>query len=331
MTGEHRIVVTSEGAGMRLDRYLADALPALSRTTVARLVTAGGVLVDGRTAASSRRLAAGEVITCNVPEPAPTDALPQDIELRVLHEDDELVVIDKAAGMAVHPGAGLATGTLVNVLIHRYGAAMAGVGGARRPGIVHRLDKGTTGVLVAAKTANAYARLTGQFAARTVGKDYLAVVLGDPGERGEIDGAIGRSRAHRTRMAVLRSGGRSALTAWVRREPFGREAALIQVELMTGRTHQIRVHLASVGHPLVGDATYGGGRAASVRDPQWRRALTGLGRPALHAWRLAFDHPSTGVRLQLEAPLAADLVELVADLRRLSPPPDGVARGRGRP
>jgi 23S rRNA pseudouridine1911/1915/1917 synthase len=310
--------VPRSSAGTRLDRFLAERLTGCSRTALARLIARGMVSVDGRGVAASRRLKGGESVVVRVPPPEPSRLVPEAMPLPVVLEDAHVVVVDKPAGLVVHPGAGVQTGTLVHALLHHVGPGLLGIGGERRPGIVHRLDKGTSGVLVVAKTAAAHASLAAQFARRTVRKEYLAVVVGDPGASGRVDAAIARSRRARTRMAVVRQGGRASTTTWTRLEAFGRGAALLHVLLGTGRTHQIRVHLAHAGHPVAGDATYGGSALSAVKDARLRGPLAAFPRPALHAWRLAFDHPATGTRVEVEAPMPQDMDALVAELRRPS-------------
>ncbi len=307
--------VPATAAGSRLDRVLADLFPELSRTVAARLVEEGRVSLDGEAAASSsRRVRGGEQLECYVPDRGPSELTPEDLPLRILHEDDDVLVLDKAAGMTVHPGAADESGTLAHAVLHHCGDALSGVGWPRRPGIVHRLDKGTSGVMVVAKTSVAHQNLAAQFARRTVEKDYVALVFGAPAPTGSVDAPIGRSRTHRTRMAVNVPGGRPAETSWQRLELIG-PTALLRVALHTGRTHQVRVHLASVGFPLVGDVAYGGRRSRGIEPAAVRVLLEGFGRPALHAWRLAFDHPRTGCRVTFEAPWSRDLEELLDALR----------------
>jgi 23S rRNA pseudouridine1911/1915/1917 synthase len=236
------------------------------------------------------------------------------IPLEVVHEDARLLVVDKPAGLSVHPGAGRPSGTLVNALLHRV-RDLSGVGGVLRPGIVHRLDRGTSGLMVVAKDDEAHRALAAQFAARTVEKEYLAVVHGVPSPReGVIAAAIGRDPVHRQRMSVRSARGRAARSSY-RVEEVLDGAALLRVRIHTGRTHQIRVHLASIGHPLAGDATYGGTRAPSSRRPSARAALSSFPRPALHAARLSFTHPDGGQRVSFGAPLPEDLRTLLASLR----------------
>jgi 23S rRNA pseudouridine1911/1915/1917 synthase len=303
-----RLRVPPEAAGERLDQFLAQRLPA-PRNQVQRWIRDGRVQVDGRPATKAARpLASREWIECT-PEPAAERErlVPEPAPLALLYEDAELVVLDKPAGLSVHPGAGRSTGTLAHRLLARY-PEMAGVGGPGRPGIVHRLDKDTTGVLVAARTPAAYQRLAADFAARRVDKTYLAIVHGVPrAASGEIAGAIGRHPTRRQQMAV-RPGGRPARTCW-RRAASGSGAALLELDLETGRTHQIRVHLKAIGHPLVGDPVYGEARWREQRGAALA-ALRDFPRPALHAWRLAFSHPASGERMSFTAPPPEDLRQL---------------------
>ena len=242
---------------------------------------------------------------------------PEDIELAVVHEDVHLIVVNKPAGLVVHPGAGTAGGTLVNALLGHV-RDLSGVGGVLRPGIVHRLDKGTSGLLVVAKDDEAHRALVRQFAGRTVEKEYLALVLGLPAQAsGQVDAPIGRDPVHRQKMSVRAPRGREARTSWTVEERFD-GAALLRVRIHTGRTHQIRVHLASIGHPVAGDPVYGGTRTPSSRRAGAREALLSLARPALHAARLAFTHPVTGHRLAFSAPLPPDLVAVLDRLRAAS-------------
>ncbi|HEX6738565.1 MAG TPA: RluA family pseudouridine synthase [Vicinamibacteria bacterium] len=315
MPGEaHLLEVDEEGAGARLDRYLAQRLPALSRARLQELIERALVRVDGRAAKAAVRLRAGQRVSVEVPEPEPARPRPEDIPLVVVHDDAQLLVIDKPAGLVVHPGAGRASGTLVNALLHHV-RDLSGVGGVLRPGIVHRLDRGTSGLMVVAKDDAAHRGLARQFADRTVEKEYLAVVLGVPARReGVIEAAIGRDPVRRQRMSLRAPRGRAARTSYRVLEAFD-GAALLRLRIHTGRTHQIRVHLAGLGHPVVGDTTYGGGRVPASRRAAAREALAALTRPALHAARLAFDHPATGQRLAFESPLPPDLAELVEALR----------------
>ena len=289
-------------AGERLDRHVAARLDA-PRNQVQRWIAEGLVEVNGRPAKPSAALAAGDRVACSPPAPKEERVLPEPGDLRVLHEDAELVVIDKPAGLTVHPGAGRATGTLAHHLLDRY-PEMAGVGGPGRPGIVHRLDQGTSGALVVVRTPAAYARLSRAFAAREVEKRYLGIAYGAPSPpAGVITAPIGRHPQRRREMAV-RPGGRPARTGY-RTLAAAAGISLLEMDLATGRTHQIRVHLKSIGHPLVGDPLYGEVRWKGLPRPV-QASLRDFPRPALHAWRLAFRHPGTGEPLAFEAPVPED-------------------------
>ncbi len=293
---------------------LARLAPELSRSRARNLVAEGRVLVDGRRAKAAQRLKGGERLSLEIPDPEPSPLLAQDLPLSVLYQDADLLVLDKAAGMVVHPARGAPHSTVVNALLHRVGRA--GPSGARL-GLVHRLDKGTSGCLAVALTVAALAALQAAFKARRVEKTYLALCHGDLAARGRLETPYGRHPRDRTRFTSRVASERRAVTAWTVRERFGGRATLAEVALHTGRTHQIRVHLAELGHPLLGDPTYGGTRREArlpEQDPV-RRAAAALGRQGLHAWRLAFDHPRTGRRLSLEAPVPADLRAALAILR----------------
>ena len=312
-----RFEAGEDADGQRLDRFLGERVADRSRSALAKACSQGLVRVDGRVSAASRKLRPGQVVEAQLPQADAGPLRAEAIPLSVLHEDESVLVLDKASGLVVHPGAGVREGTLVNALLHHLGEGLAGVGAEGRPGLVHRLDRGTSGVMVVAKTAQAHAELSRQFAAREVEKDYLALVLGAPKEEeGLVDAPIGRSSGQRTRMSV-RGDGRTARSRWRVRESFGRHAAWLEVRIETGRTHQVRVHLAHVGLPLAGDRTYGGRRDQAVAEPRVRALLTRFARPALHAWRLSFTHPSSGERLAFEAPLPEDLAALLERLRAL--------------
>ncbi|NRD58052.1 RluA family pseudouridine synthase [Corallococcus exiguus] len=312
-TREHRAL--PEARGERLDAYLARAFPDLTRSRLQGLIADGHVLSDGKPAKAAQRLRGGELLSLHIP--APVAAIPQAeaLPVSVLHEDRDLVVVDKAAGMVVHPGAGHASGTLVNALLHRV-KDLAGVGGELRPGIVHRLDKDTTGCLVVAKHEQALVALQKAFKTREVQKTYLALVHGVPPAEGRIETLYGRHPIHRQKFTGKVKEGKTAITLFRVREAFD-GAALVEVDLLTGRTHQIRVHLAEAGHPLLCDALYGAGRKAkgAVADAQ-----EAVGRQALHAWRLAFEHPRTHKALDLEAPLPEDFQKALTRLREASVP-----------
>jgi 23S rRNA pseudouridine1911/1915/1917 synthase len=314
MSGRYQLRADAEAAGVRLDVWLARQLPDLSRARVQALVADGHVLVDGTPTRPSARLRPGQGVVVHVPAPTPAAPAPEDIPLHVVHEDAQLLVVDKPAGLVVHPGAGTRSGTLVNALL-RHVTDLSGVGGVLRPGIVHRLDRGTSGLLVVAKDDATHRDLVRQFAGRTVLKEYLALVHGVPSPReGRVDRSIGRDPVHRKRMSVRAPRGREARTSWTLVETFD-GASLLRVRIHTGRTHQIRVHLASLGHPVAGDATYGGTRTPSSRRGEARAALGSLARPALHAARLAFTHPATGERVDFTSPLPADIEAVLEQLR----------------
>jgi 23S rRNA pseudouridine1911/1915/1917 synthase len=317
-----KLVVAAEEAGERLDRVLAARVADLSRSRHKALILAGRVAIDGATIRDpGHRVNAGGTIMVDVPPADEVGVGPENIPLEVVFEDGELIVIDKPAGLVVHPAAGNWSGTLVNALIAHCGESLSGVGGVRRPGIVHRLDKDTSGLMVVAKTDRAHRALSRQFAdhGRTgpLRRGYLAFVWGVPDRpRGTIDKPIDRHPRARDKMAV-RAGGREAITHWEVLERYpGRDgapaASLLACRLETGRTHQIRVHLAAIGHPLLGDDVYGAGfkTKASQLGQEARAALAALGRQALHAYLLAIEHPSQGNDLEFRS-------ELPDDLRRL--------------
>jgi 23S rRNA pseudouridine1911/1915/1917 synthase len=306
---DRSLTVDEAAAGWRLDRWLARELPEQSRSRLQSLIAAGEVLVDGRPARASARLRPGQAVTVHLPEARPAAPRPQDIPIAVLHEDRWLLVIEKPAGLVVHPGAGAHEGTLVNALLHHV-RDLSGIGGELRPGIVHRLDKGTSGLMVVAKDDATHRDLVRQFAGRTVEKEYLAIVLGVPSPRqGVVESPIGRDPVNRKKMSARGPRARPARSAYAVAEVLD-GAALLRVRIHTGRTHQVRVHLASLGHPVAGDPLYGGRRVPGSRRAGAREALRALARPALHATRLAFTHPGTGERMAFESPLPQDLRDL---------------------
>jgi 23S rRNA pseudouridine1911/1915/1917 synthase len=317
-----KLTVAAEDAGERLDRVLAQRVAELSRSRHKALILAGRVAIDGATIRDpGHRVNAGESIMLELPPAEDTAIAPEDIALDVVFEDAELIVIDKPAGLVVHPAAGHWTGTLANALVAHCGASLIGVGGVKRPGIVHRLDKDTSGLMVVAKTERAHRALSRQFAEGGRGKalrrGYLALVWGAPERpRGTIDKPIGRHPRAREKMAV-RAGGRAAVTHWEALERYGGRdgtpvASLIACRLETGRTHQIRVHLASIGHPLLGDEVYGGGfkTKANQLSGDAKAALEALGRQALHAYLLVVEHPSQGTNLEFRSELPDDFLRL---------------------
>lgn len=297
--------VDDAAAGERLDRFLAANLPDWSRSRLSQLVDEGQVRLDGRSVKASARLKPGQQVEVTIPPPVPAEPQPEDLPLDVIFEDPDVIVVNKAAGMVVHPAAGVESGTLVNAILHRV-KDLGGVGGELRPGIVHRLDKDTSGVMVVAKNDLALARLQASFTAREVDKRYVALVHGVPPPSGTFDTPFGRHPVDRVRMTGrLREepGVRRAVTHWELVEVFGTVAARVDVQLETGRTHQIRVHFSEAGFPLLGDETYGGARRDKKASEVVRRAAKALGRQALHAATLAFPHPRTGEPLRFEAPL----------------------------
>ena len=319
------IKIAAEEQGLRLDRVLAARIPALSRSRLKALILDGQVTIQGATEARTIRdpalyVNSGDIVTVTLPAPDEPKPVGEPIPLNIVYEDDALIVIDKPKGLVVHPAAGHAKGTLVNALIAHCGDSLSGIGGVKRPGIVHRLDKDTTGLMVVAKTDAAHRALSAQFANKAesgIERGYLAFVWGAPDRaKGSIDAPLDRHPHSRDKRAV-REGGRHAVTHWQVLERFAGPdgkpvASLLACTLETGRTHQIRVHLAHIGHPILGDATYGTGfkTKASRLSPEARAALEGLGRQALHAYLLAIKHPQNAKSLRFQA-------ELPADLRRL--------------
>jgi 23S rRNA pseudouridine1911/1915/1917 synthase len=323
-----RAVVGAEQAGWRLDRFLAAALGDISRSRLQQLIESGAVTHTRKAIKDANfRVKPGEAFTVSVPPPLPAAPLGQDIPLTVVYEDQDLIVIDKPAGLVVHPAAGNPDGTLVNALIAHCGNSLKGVGGEARPGIVHRLDKDTSGLLVAAKNQRAMTSLARQFANHTIERAYHAVVWGSPraGE-GIVEGQIGRNPFDRKRMAVLRGGGKSARTRYRVLERFGDPvfASLVECRLETGRTHQIRVHLTHLGHPLIGDQSYGRARSAPrPKTPEEEvafAAAVNFPRQALHAVLLGFQHPSLHKTLRFESQWPPDMAALIAALRGLKKP-----------
>jgi len=325
--GRLQVTVVGDEGSVRLDRVLAAREPSLSRSRLKGLILAGSVSV-GTTAIRdpAYHVAKGDTITIDVPEAVAAEPEAEDIALDIVYEDSDIIVIDKPKGLVVHPAAGHASGTLVNALIAHCGTSLSGIGGVRRPGIVHRLDKDTTGLMVAAKNDAAHQSLTAQFAdhgrSGAMERGYLALVWGVPNrQRGTVDAPIDRHPHAREKMAV-RDGGREAVTHWEIKETFtGRDgkpvAALLACRLETGRTHQIRVHLAHIGHPLMGDSVYGPHfkTKAGHLGPEGQAALAALARQALHAYLLVIEHPRTGEILHWESPLPEDLIYLTSKLQ----------------
>jgi 23S rRNA pseudouridine1911/1915/1917 synthase len=333
------LTVAEADRGERLDKLLAGGLDGLSRSRIRALIDQGRVSSLGATITdASMRVKPGQTFEISLPEPEAAEPEPQDIPLAIVYEDDDLLVIDKAAGMVVHPAAGNADGTLVNALLWHCGERLSGIGGVRRPGIVHRLDKDTSGLMVVAKNDLAHGTLSAQFADRSLSRTYRAVVFGVPSPtRGEIEGNIGRSSSDRKKMAVV-SGGKPALTRYRVLQAFGTAASLVECELATGRTHQIRVHMTHVGHPLVGDPVYGsrrsggpGGRRLAgntvgnaagnagrrLVTEQVRDALVGFPRQALHAVAIRFNHPRDSRQMRFESDLPLDIQALIGSLESI--------------
>ena len=305
-------VVADENVGQRLDRFLASHLPDLSRSKIQLLMEEGRVLVDGIACKASHRVQAGESVTIDVPAPLPAGVPAEPIPLKVLYEDSDLAVINKPAGMIVHPGAGARSGTMVGAMLHRFGGdrGLSSVGGPLRPGIVHRLDKETSGAIVIAKNDAAHRKLVEDFRARNVQKTYLALLHGRvKGESGRVELPVARDLRRRSRMTARRRDGREARTDWrvrLRLDGF----SLVEADLRTGRTHQIRVHFSAIGCPVVGDTLYGAPRQERTAN----KTLPALERNFLHSARLAFNQPRTGERIDVRAPLPAELVEYLRDV-----------------
>ncbi|MFT5180368.1 MAG: 23S rRNA pseudouridine1911/1915/1917 synthase [Alphaproteobacteria bacterium] len=320
-------------AGQRVDAVLAEAIDGMSRSRLKSLIVDGHLSLDGVALRQpSRKVAPGESFTLLVPDATPAIPQGQDIPLDVLYEDDDLIVIDKPAGLVVHPAPGNPDRTLVNALIAHCGPSLTGIGGVRRPGIVHRLDKDTSGVMVAAKSAVAHASLSEQFAARSVDRAYRAIAWGVPKPpAGDIETMIGRSPRNRKKMAVVTRNGKSALTHYQIERSLGPAhaplASVLTCKLSTGRTHQIRVHLTHIGHPLIGDPVYGRAqnrqpsrqrnRHGAAVSPEARTVMAAFSRQALHAFRLGLDHPTTGERLFFETLLPNDMITLINNLESL--------------
>ena len=305
------IVVPADSGGVRLDRFLASVLGDQSRSQIQRLIKDGQVRIAGKTVKPNQPVKAGHSITVDIPEPIDPTPQPESLPLPILYQDPDLIVVDKPAGMVVHPAAGHSGGTLVNALLHHVDD-LSGIGGERRPGIVHRLDRGTSGLMVVAKHDKAHEELARQFHDREIEKEYTALVWGEVMAGRRIDAPIGRDPANRKKMSARARRSREAVTRIVRAEHFGRTLTLVQVAIHTGRTHQIRVHLSAIGHPVVGDSLYGG---LHRRVPGDLRVVRHLDRPFLHASRLVFTHPLDGRRMEFESELPADLQGVLEELR----------------
>ena len=307
----HTITITDDSEGVRLDRFLVSVLPRQSRSQIQRLIKEGHIRVDEREAKANQPVKTGQTVTVDSPEPIDPIPQPEALEIPILYQDHDIIVVDKPAGMVVHPAAGHASGTLVNALLHHVDD-LSGIGGEKRPGIVHRLDRGTSGLMVVAKHDQAHEELSRQFHDREVEKEYFALVWGDVNAGRRIDAPIGRDPSNRKKMSARARRTREAVTRILRAEHLNPALTLIEVAIHTGRTHQIRVHLSAIGHPVVGDALYGGVRR---RVPGDIRAVTHLERPFLHAAKLAFMHPVEHRRMEFTSPLPADLQRVLDELR----------------
>ena len=307
--------VGSDEKGLRLDLFLSRRDPFLSRSQVQKLIERGAVRVADHPAKAGQRLREGETVHCEIPPVADYDVLPEDIPLPVIYEDESILVVDKPTGMVVHPAAGHHQGTMVNAILFHC-RDLSGIGGVLRPGIVHRLDKDTSGLMIVAKSDRAHQVLTDQFRKRQIQKTYQALVYGNMKvDQGFIDLPVGRHPVDRKKMSTCSRRGKEAITHWRVCERYG-EATLLHLNIETGRTHQIRVHLNAIGHPVVGDSVYGGTkRVHTIGDPVLRSALKGIKRQALHAAHLCFNHPITGNLMTFSSSLPEDMVSVCEVLR----------------
>ncbi len=316
---EHSFIVQYEQSGQRIDLFLSKVLPDLSRSHFKKMINDELILVNGSTVKPSYETRAGDLIRVSIPEPDPDEVLkPEPMSLDILFEDEDLLIVNKPPGLVVHPGAGHTAGTLVHGLL-AHSSRLALQGSPLRPGIVHRLDKDTSGALVIARSERAYLDLIRQFKERGVRKEYIALVYGSPAKpEGEISSLLGRHPADRKKIAVLEGRGRMALSRWRVENDWG-ETALLKVKIETGRTHQIRVHLSHIGHPVVGDETYGGGkrRAGKIKSATIRALLLKAERQMLHAIQLEFIHPVTGDLISITAPLPEDFRKILEGLDAL--------------
>jgi 23S rRNA pseudouridine1911/1915/1917 synthase len=305
------LTVPDDSDGVRLDRFLASVVADRSRSQIQRLIKDQSVRVAGQVAKSNQPVKAGQIVVLDVPEPVDAEPQAEALPLPILYQDQDIIVVDKPAGMVVHPAAGHSSGTLVNALLHHV-TDLSGIGGEKRPGIVHRLDRGTSGLMVIAKNDAAHEELARQFHDREVEKEYVALVWGVVQAGRRIDAPIGRDPANRKKMSAKARRSREAVTRIVRTEHINPAVTLAEIAIYTGRTHQIRVHLSAIGHPIVGDPLYGG---VHRRVPGDVRAVTHLQRPFLHAAKLAFKHPADGRRMEFTSELPEDLQQVLDDLR----------------
>jgi 23S rRNA pseudouridine1911/1915/1917 synthase len=324
MSGSRELQPAGESVGERLDCFLTAQLPELSRSQIKRLIDEGHVRIAGATVKAGLKLRGDEVVSILLPDPEPVDAVPEAIPLAILYEDPHLIVINKPAHMVVHPAPGHRGGTLVNALLHHC-RDLSGIGGALRPGIVHRLDKDTSGVMVATKDDQTHQQLARQFKAHSIQRRYRALVHGlVQNQQGTIDRPIGRHSSQRLKMSSSTRRGRRAVTHWQVLQRYDRDRlTLLDLTLETGRTHQIRVHLAEMNLPVVGDPLYGSARLArALADPRLRKLIEQLGRQFLHAWQLGFIHPQSGAALEFCAPLPCELQGVIDYLEQKYAPLD---------
>lgn len=312
---QFHFTATEENSPARLDKFLAAQLPEYSRRRLQELINQGHATISGQTITDcSHKVKPLNTLDFTIPPAVPSHMEPKEAPLDIIYEDEHLLVINKPAGLTVHPGAGNQQDTLVNILLHYLGDQLSGIGGVERPGIVHRLDKDTTGLMVVAKTDHAHRHLSDQLKSRTLSRHYLAFCWGVPKPlQGSIDTFLGRHPKHRTKIAVLQHGGKEAITHYQVKKVFGNQSAsLVECHLETGRTHQIRVHMQHLKHPIIGDPSYGLSKKTILQEE-----LRFLTRQALHAWQIHFEHPASGEQIELEAPLPEDLVKLQQILRDL--------------